>query len=117
MRRVFLEHESLELQGRSDEAVALFERALADVDNAGALDPVWLPFIRMRLNGYEQLEYFARVLAGDPDREMTYAEIADLIKFAPEAFHREIKRRYLTELAAIPEVREEWLEKYHLSVE
>jgi hypothetical protein len=54
------------------------------------------------------------LLAGDPEREETYAEIAAVIDSFSEEFPTEDKIRYLTALKAIKGVDNKLLEKYDL---
>ena len=53
-------------------------------------------------------------MTADPNREATYLAIANLVDFAPNTFHDEVKPRYFKALAAIPGVRLDLLEKYAL---
>ncbi len=113
VRRIFLAHDQLVLQGKRLEARALFKDSLK-VEGDGALDPVWIPFVRVQGNGYVQLEFYLRILAGDPDRELTYQEIANLVDMAPEVFHLEVKSRYFFSFAQVSGARPKLLESYGL---
>lgn len=114
VHNIFVEFDSLLLQGKRKEAHELFAEALS-AEGDGPLNPIWSPLVRAQGNGYVQLDYYVRILAGDPDRESTYKEIANLIEFAPEAFHKEVKSRYFAALNNVPGVRFELLEKYKLT--
>ena len=81
------------------------------------MNPIWTPLVRAQGNGYVQLQYYVRILAGDPDRRATYEEIANLIETAPDAFHAEVKPIYLADIASVPGVRKDLLEKYGLLIE
>jgi hypothetical protein len=113
VHRVFVEHDRLVLEGRRREARELFEDALKR-EGEGALAPIWSPLVRAQGNGYVQLEYYIRILAGDPDRELTYKEIASLIETAPKVFHEEVKPRYLSALRGVSGIKVELLAKYGL---
>lgn len=110
---VFVKHDLLVVQGKRQEANKLLESVLSE-EGEGSLDPLWLPLVRASGNGYVQLGYLIRVLAGDPNREKTYKEISNLIEFAPQSFHDGVKPRFLSDVNAIPGVRVEYLNKYEL---
>ena len=113
IHRIFETHDRLVLEGKREEAGQLFHKALGEEGN-GPLDPIWLPLVRATGNGYDQLTYHLRILEADPEREKTYKSIANLIEFAPDAFHTEIKHRYYTDLAKVDGVRIDLLEQYDL---
>jgi hypothetical protein len=113
VHQIFVQHDKLLLQGKRKEAHALFANALS-AEGKGPLNPIWLPFVRAQGNGYVQLEYYVRILAGDPNRRATYAEISGLIENAPETFHTQIKPTYLADIAAVAGVRQELLQEYGL---
>lgn len=110
---IFMAHDQLVLEGKRKEAGQLFHKAL-EKEGSGPLDPIWLPLVRARGNGYEQLVYHLRILQADPENEETYKSIANLVEFAPEAFHLEVKENYYTELARVTGVRPDLLKKYDL---
>ncbi|MBN1378446.1 MAG: hypothetical protein JXA04_04355 [Gammaproteobacteria bacterium] len=114
VHRILFEHDRLLLAGQRQEARALLIESLRKTGEE-PLDPIWFPVVLIaRGNGYEQLTYFERILAADPDREATYKAIANLIELAPSAFHAEVKSRYFASLVSVPGVRVEWLSKYKL---
>lgn len=114
VRRIRIEADELLLEEKREEANRLVKDFLATTGD-GPLDPVWLPLIRNNVsNGYELLGYYVRILAGDPEREATYSEIANFIEMAPQAFHDEVKQRYLVDLGAVLGVKHDLLQKNHL---
>jgi len=113
VHNALVEHSKLAVRDSPKEAY----QHLSDVLSAqkdGPLDPVWLRLVHVKSNGYERLGYYMRILAGDPDREETYNEIATFIELAPKVFHEEVKMDYLTDMNAISGVRHDLLEKYGL---
>jgi len=80
------------------------------------IDIIWLPFVQDLPEGYTKFEMYLGLLAGDPEREETYAEIAAVIDSYSEEFPTEDKIRYLTALMAIKGVDNELLEKYGLLI-
>lgn len=103
----------LALKGKRKEGIELLNQTL-DNQPAGPLDPIWLKLVRVDSNGYERLSNYMRVLKSDPDLESTYFEISNFIDIAPQAFHDEVKEQYLSDMAKIPGINEEWLQKYNL---
>lgn len=112
-------HDILEAHGRlvaherRKEAVELLTKSLASAGE-GPLDPIWLRLMSSVSNGYVRLGYYIRILRSDPAREATYYEISSFIEQAPKAFHDEVKAKYLGDLADVPGVRSDYLEKYGL---
>ncbi len=106
-------HDRLLVEGKRKEAYALFEKALKEQGD-GPLSPYWLPMVRALNNGYRQLEYLLRIVEADPERRATYEELANLLKAAPESFQKEVRPRFLADLAAVPEVNRRYLKKYGL---
>ena len=116
VRGIFIEHDKLVLLDQRKEAQELLVSEIAK-EGEGPLDPLWMPLIRAGSNGYIQLGYLVRVLQGNPDREQTYEEIANLIETAPDSFQVEVKPRLLADINAISGIRNEWLDKYSLKTE
>ncbi len=113
---VLVEYGKHILHGEREWAVELLDNTLsAKADEP--LDPIWLQLVRTKSNGYERLGYYMRILAGDPDREATYSEISNFIELAPEAFNEDVKERYLSDMKALPGIRNIFLEKYGLLLE
>ncbi len=110
--RLYTAHRNLILRDKIEEASQMLKQALPK-GTKGPISPHWLPLINVA-NGYDQLHYYLRVLEAEPEREATYIAIANLISFAPEAFHTEIKASYLDDIKKIPGVNYEMLEKYNL---
>ncbi len=104
----------LQLDGNYLEAEALF---LQQVEGQDRIDPLWIGLIRQVENGYLKLSLMLKVLRHSPQRVATYEEISKLIEIAPEAFHQEVKPRYLSDLASIEGVNAELLGFYNLQPE
>lgn len=115
LHRVYLQFDRLRLEGRQTEADKLFDETLSSTGD-GPLDPIYTPLIRAKSNGYQRLEYYERILAGDPGREATYKEIETILSFVPDKYVVEIRTKYLAALANIPEVRQDFLRKYNLQL-
>ena len=111
VRRFAIEYERLMVRNRHTEAKHLFDKITA---GDGPLDPIWVGLLETQLSGYHKLEAYVRIMAGDPEREATYQEIADLIAMAPESFQLEVKPLYLSDLASVPGVSPELLKKHNL---
>jgi len=78
------------------------------------IDVMWLPVIRSELDSYEKLQFYSRLLAGNPDHEVIYRDIADIMDAATEKYSIKDRTRYLTALKAIKGVHNVLLEKYGL---
>ncbi|MCZ6804961.1 MAG: hypothetical protein O7D86_13820 [Proteobacteria bacterium] len=78
------------------------------------IDLMWLPVIRSELDGYEKLQFYSRLLAGNPDHEIIYRDIADIMDAATEEYSIKDRTRYLTALKEITGVHDVLLEKYGL---
>ena len=115
LRRVFITHERLILEGKKQEASDLFYKTIED-EGEGALDPLFIQIVNALGNGYDQLSFFLRIMAYDPARESTYKAIAELIEFAPKEFHDEVKQTFFDRLAAIEGIEIELLEQYGLTM-
>jgi len=80
------------------------------------IDLIWLNFVKDEPDGHVKLQLYSRLLAGTPDREETYQEIAAIITDAPKEYPVKEKIRYLIALKAIKGVHLDLLEKYSLFV-
>jgi hypothetical protein len=78
------------------------------------IDQIWWYVIREAENGFVKLQLYSRLLAGNPDREDIYKEIAALLDIAPEEFSNEDRTKYLNSLKEIKGIRNVLLEKYSL---
>jgi len=96
-----------------EEDLKLRSEVLNDI-YSDEIDIIWLPFVQDLPEGYTKFEMYLGLLAGDPEREETYAEIAAVIDSFSEEFPTEDKIRYLAALKAIKGVDNDLLEKYDL---
>jgi len=80
------------------------------------IDIIWLPFVQDLPEGSAKLEMYLGILAGEPEREASYAEIAAAIDSFPEEYTIKERTRYLTALSEISGVHEELLKKYGLLI-
>ena len=75
--RTHLEYDFLFVENGFESAKKMVNQALANEPNALNLN--WLPLLlKARVTRNEELGYYARILAGAPDREATYYAIAEL---------------------------------------
>ena len=96
-----------------EEELKLRSKILNDI-YSDEIDPIWIPFVQDLPNGYSKLEMYIGLLAGDVEREASYAEIADAIDTFPEGLHINDKYSYLKTLEEIKDVRQDFLAKYKL---
>ncbi len=78
------------------------------------IDIVWLPFVRDEQDGYVKLQLYSRLLAGNPDHESIYKEIAALLGKATEEFSIKERTKYLASLKEIKGIHNVLLEEYEL---
>jgi len=98
---------------RLDDAKKFRSETMASIFN-DEIDVMWLPVIRRELDGYEKLQFYSRLLAGNPDHEIIYRDIADIMDAATEEYSIKDRTRYLTALKEITGVHDVLLEKYGL---
>jgi len=98
---------------RLDDAKKFRSETMASIFN-DEIDVMWLPVIRRELDGYEKLQFYSRLLAGNPDHEIIYRDIADIMDAATEGYSIKDRTRYLTALKEITGVHDVLLEKYGL---
>jgi hypothetical protein len=115
-RNFFIEYRWLVIQGEKGKAKALFDSVLTTGGDE-PIDKIWLPLVQFQEDGYSKLINYSRLLAGDTEREATYAEISYLISRSPEEFQDKLKDYYLTDLLRIPDVRKDLVEKYGLMMD
>ena len=107
------DYRRLQLYERYENVSNLRSETLAElVDDE--LNQIWLPLIQKEPDGYWKLKLYARLLAGNPDREESYKEIAAIINSVPEVFHSNMRTRYLNALKEITGVHDELLERHGL---
>ena len=78
------------------------------------IDIIWLRFITNEDDGYAKLQLYLRLLAGNPDYEVIYRDIALTMDSATEEFKIKEKPGYLKELMAVKGVHHILLERYGL---
>ncbi len=100
---------------RFDDAKELRSETLASIF-ADKIGREWLSVIQEEPDGYVKLRLYSRLLAGNPDREATYKEIAEVMDAATEEFPIAEKNNYLESLKIIAGIRHELLEKYGLLI-
>ena len=98
-----------------EDELKLRRKAMAEIID-DKIDIIWLPFVEHETNGYVRLEMYSRLLAGNPDYELIYRDIALTMDSAPESYQMEERIRYLNALKAIKGVHHVLLEKYDLLV-
>jgi hypothetical protein len=106
------QYEQLKIEGKEQQATQFI---IHRISNEQKLKLSWLPLIRL-LNGYEQLSFYIKLLENNVNREIVYKDIEALILVAPEAFHNEVKPRYLKAISEVKGVHPELLKKYNLQL-
>ncbi len=101
------------LHERFEDAGKFHSEVLASIYD-DEIDKIWWDIIRKEHDGYEKLQFYSRLLAGNPGIEKIYHEIAAILVVAPEEFSRTQMDKYLTSLKEIRGVHPGWLEKYDL---
>ena len=100
---------------RLDDAKKFRSETMASIFD-DEIDEIWLPFVQEEPDGYAKLQLYSRLLAGNPDYESIYKDIADTMDSATEEFSIEERTRYLTALKEIKGVHNVLLEKYGLLI-
>ena len=100
---------------RLDDAKKFRSETMASIFD-DEIDKIWWNVIYKVDDGYVKLQLYSRLLAGNPDYEAIYKEIADLMDAATEEFSIKERTRYLTALKEIKGVHNVLLEKYGLLV-
>jgi len=80
------------------------------------IDIMWLPVISKEPDGYAKLQFYSRLLAGNPDQDVIYRDIADTMNAATEEYSIKERTRYLTRLKATKGVHHILLERYDLLI-
>jgi len=98
-----------------EDAEKLRKEIMAEVFD-DEVDIIWLPLVKNENDGYVKFQMYLRLLESNPDYEIIYKDIADLMVSAPEEFQEKDKTRYLKEIMAIEGVYQVLLERYDLLV-
>ena len=106
---------TLKIYERFDDAKELRSETLASIFD-DEIDRIWWDVIYSVDDGYVKIRLYSRLLAGNPDYESIYKDIADTMDSATEEFSIEERTRYLTALKEIKDVHNVLLEKYGLLV-
>ena len=115
LRDYRFEYNRLHLYERDEDASKLRSETLLSIFD-DEIDEIWLPFVQEEPDGYAKLQLYSRLLAGNPDYESIYKDIADTMDSATEEFSIEERTRYLTALKEIKGVHNVLLEKYGLLI-
>ena len=100
---------------RLDDAKKFRSETMASIFD-DEIDKIWWNVIYNVDDGYVKLQLYSRLLAGNPDYEAIYKEIADLMDAATEEFSIKERTRYLTALKEINGIHHVLLERYGLLV-
>jgi len=98
-----------------EDAEKLRKETMAEVFD-DEVDIIWLPIVKNENDGYVKFQMYLQLLESNPDYEIIYKDIADLIDSAPVEFQEKDKTRYLKEIMAIEGVHHVLLERYDLLV-
>lgn len=115
LRDYRFKHQTLLLYERFDDDKKFRSETLVSIFD-DEIDEIWWNFIYSVDDGYVKLRLYSRLLAGNPDREVIYQEIAGTMDSATEEFSIKERARYLTALKEIKGVHNVLLEKYGLLV-
>jgi len=115
LRDYRFKHDTLLLYERFDDDKKLRSETLVSIFD-DEIDEIWWNVIYSADDGYVKLRLYSRLLAGNPDREAIYQEIADTMDSATEEFSIKERARYLTALKEIKGVHNVLLEKYGLLI-
>jgi len=101
------------LYERFEDAKKFRSESLASIFD-DEIDIIWWHAIYNEDDGYVKLQLYTRLLAGNPDYEAIYKEIADIMDAATEEFSTKERTRYLIALNEIKGVHNVLLERYGL---
>jgi hypothetical protein len=109
-------YQNLVLTNQSEEVEKLRVKTLAEITD-DKIDNVWLPLVEMEKDELIKLKLYLRILAGNPEDESTYAQIAFLINnIFPEKEENQERLQFLKSLQKIEGVNHNLLEKYQLTL-
>ena len=111
----YQEYNRLYIYERYKEADNFRIKTLTDNTKQGQLDEIWLPVVMELENGYQKLDCYLRILAGNPYREESYAEIVEVLNSVPKG-NQINKNLYLEALNEIADVNHDLLLKYGLLI-
>ena len=111
----YQEYNRLYIYERYEEADNFRIKTLTDNTKQGQLDEIWLPVVMELENGYQKLDCYLRMLAGNPYREESYAEIVEVLNSVPKG-NQINKNLYLEALNEIADVNHDLLLKYGLLI-
>lgn len=107
-----LSYEMLVLEGKYEEASSKIMSVLPEGD--GPLNKMWLPLIKLVQNAYDRIFLYMRVIQSEPDYELPYEIVSQLLESSPAAGKSELKTRVAEILEASPGLRRDIARKYHL---
>ena len=111
----YQEYNRLYIYERYEEANNFRIKTLADNSEQGQLNEIWLPVVMELENGYLKLEFYLRILAGNPYREASYAEMVEILNSTPKG-NQINKTLYLEALNEIAGINHDLLQKYGLFI-
>ena len=111
----YQEYNRLYIYERYEEANNFRIKTLADNSEQGQLNEIWLPVVMELENGYLKLEFYLRILAGNPYREASYAEMVEILNSTPKG-NQINKTLYLEALNEIAGINHDLLQKYDLLI-
>ncbi len=107
------EYRRLHLYDRFEDASKYNSDVLAGL-TGDELDEIWLSTVQGERDPNLKLESYLRLLKGNPEREASYKEIADLINSLIDKDQINEREQYIKRLKAIPNIQKNLLEKYGL---
>ncbi len=107
------ESRKLLFYARYEDNLKLRNKTLEDIFD-DEIDIIWFPFVQQEPDGYVKLQLYSRLLAGNPDHESIYKEIAALLGKATEEFSIKERTKYLASLKEIKGIHNVLLEEYEL---
>lgn len=104
------------LKGHPKELIALREKTFKERAD-GPMDEVWLKLVIMQSKVSDNLSGYIRLLMKNPDRELSYEEIAKILEELNPEKDEVDKNSFLLELNAVTNIRKDYLKTYELLVE
>jgi hypothetical protein len=110
-------YQNFVLTDQPEEVEKLRVKTLSEIAD-DKLDIVWLPLVEMEKDELQKLRLYLRILAGNPEDELTYANIGFLINNVLSGEEQSQKRfQFLASLQEIEGVNHDLLKQYNLTTD
>ncbi|MBL1141657.1 MAG: hypothetical protein HND53_06460 [Proteobacteria bacterium] len=115
-RAFMLVYDNFFFTNEKEEAKKFRHKKLAEL-KGNKIDNMWLPIVEVEEDGPYKIQLYIRILAGDPEKEFTYIQLAALIYIVfPEESQRQQRNKFFKEIQEIEGIHYHLLEKYNLLV-